>query len=97
MAQSGSNPAVDAFYLLDRVSSCMQSPNTLSSSRLFFSWIRPGNVEDLFDADKPFELEHGRGDESSEPVVLNALIVIAQCSSMRRRGIGVTMREFEGR
>ena len=75
----------------------MQSPNTLSSSRLFFSCIRPGKVEDLFDVDKPFELEHGIGDESSEQIALNALIVIAHRPSMRRRGIGITMCEFEGR
>jgi hypothetical protein len=44
-------------HLLDRVSSCIQSPSTLSSNKLFFSCVLHGNVADLFDEDKPFELK----------------------------------------
>lgn len=36
----------DLLDLLDRLSSLMESARTLSSNKLFFSRIRPGNVDD---------------------------------------------------
>lgn len=43
--------------LLDRVSSCIQSPSTLSSNKLFFSCALEGNVADLLAEDKQFVLK----------------------------------------
>ena len=42
--------------LLDRVSSVVDSPSTLSSNKLFFSRVRQGNVADFVVDDKQFEL-----------------------------------------
>jgi hypothetical protein len=84
-------------HLLDRVSSCIQSPRTLSSRRLFFSWIRPGSVADLLDEDKPFELERRRRSAMwSVSQEKDLLIVITECSSMWIVRMGIGMRDFEG-